>query len=155
MALLFKHTQFEGKRGVTLKDLKRRAEIDVWLFAKLAGENAESAKPSEPAQPSLALPEQCIESYNLVLEKHHSKPESVRAASEQAIAKLATDMEAKDEFMERQEKFFNEVDEDKKGILNWEQYKMFRKKQDDWEAENFGGSNNYSEEDMKVLFEHT
>ena len=57
--------------------------------------------------------------------------------------------------MERQEKFFNEVDQDKKGILDCEQYKMFRKKQDDWETENFGGSNNYSEEDMEILFKHT
>jgi len=32
---------------------------------------------------------------------------------------------------------------------------MFRKKQDDWETENFGGSNNYSEEDMEILFKHT
>jgi len=45
-----------------------------------------------------------------VLEKHNLKSESVRAASEEAIAKCATDTEAKDEFMERQEKFFNEVD---------------------------------------------
>jgi len=57
LALLFKHTQFEGKPGVTLKDLKRRAEIDIWLFAKLAGERAELAKSSEPVQPSLPLPE--------------------------------------------------------------------------------------------------
>ena len=40
LALLFKHTQFEGKPGVTLKDLKRRDEIDLLLFAKLAGEGA-------------------------------------------------------------------------------------------------------------------
>ena len=30
---MFKFSQFEGKEGVTLKDVRRRFDTDFWLFA--------------------------------------------------------------------------------------------------------------------------
>jgi len=63
-----------------------------------------------------------METYDMVLKKHNEKPENERKAYEEAYTKLATDETAKEEYLERQARFFFECDDNENGVLEFSEY---------------------------------
>ena len=91
----------------------------------------------------------------MLIDRHKQKPDDVKALYQAAYMKALQDETVRNANEAQFKKFFEEADDNSNAILDFEEYKVFMKRYNEVEKQKYGGANEFSEQDLKLIFEAT
>ena len=91
----------------------------------------------------------------MLVNSHLQKDPMVKRAQEVDYFNIAQNKSLETQYFTQIEQLFKEADDNNNGVFDFEEFKIFMEKKSDWENIQYGGSSNFTESNLKLIFDAT